>query len=91
MFTAHYILEWGKFFPQKNLIAAPVFDARTVAYPNAQTIRDYFSWRQADCHVNNLYNTTFWNLVLQGGLREEDAMEKLKVWNGSFRSLFSWS
>ncbi|KAK6949259.1 Glucose-responsive transcription factor [Daldinia eschscholtzii] len=21
------------------------------------------SWRQVDCHINNLYNTTFWSLV----------------------------
>lgn len=26
-------------------------------------LRDYLSWRQADVHINNLYNTCFWNLV----------------------------
>jgi len=30
-------------------------------------VRDYFAWRQADTHINNLYNTTFWSLVQQGG------------------------
>lgn len=32
----------------------PSFDARTVLYPNDQSLRDYLSWRQADCHINNL-------------------------------------
>ena len=26
-------------------------------YPTKANVRDYFAWRQADCHVNNLYNT----------------------------------
>ena len=36
----------------------PSFDARTVLYPNDQTLRDYLSWRQADCHINNLVSNT---------------------------------
>ena len=36
-------------------------------------MRDYLSWRQADCHINNLYNTVFWALVLQGGLSNQKA------------------
>ena len=32
----------------------PSFDARTVLYPNNEILRDYLSWRQADCHINNL-------------------------------------
>lgn len=31
------------------------------------------SWRQADCHINNLYNTCFWVLVQQGGKTETEA------------------
>lgn len=31
-----------------------------------QHVRDYISWRQADCHINNLYNTCFWALVGDG-------------------------
>lgn len=31
-----------------------------------QHVRDYFAWRQADCHINNLYNTCFWALVADG-------------------------
>lgn len=36
-------------------------------------------------HINNLYNTVFWTLVIKGGLGERDAMERLKVHG---RSLF---
>lgn len=44
------------------------FDGRVVLYPSDQNMRDYVSWRQADCHINNLYNTCFWALVQGGGL-----------------------
>lgn len=33
---------------------------------HTQHVRDYFAWRQADCHINNLYNTCFWALVADG-------------------------
>ncbi len=56
----------------------PSFDARAVVYPTNNNLRDYLSWRQADCHINNLYNTTFWALVLQGGLSNREAEERLK-------------
>lgn len=36
------------------------------------------SWRQADCHINNLYNTTFWQLIQLGGLSNKEAEEALK-------------
>ncbi|KAL6171242.1 tRNA-His guanylyltransferase [Exserohilum turcicum] len=36
------------------------------------------SWRQVDCHINNLYNTTFWTLVQQGGMGTREAEERLK-------------
>ena len=29
-------------------------------------------------HINNLYNTCFWNLVQRGGLSTRDAQERLK-------------
>lgn len=35
------------------------------------------SWRQADCHINNLYNTTFWALILQGGMDNQQAEKAL--------------
>ncbi|KAG5440814.1 hypothetical protein PCK2_000113, partial [Pneumocystis canis] len=42
-----------------------------------QNIRDYLSWRQVDCHINNLYNTTFWALVQKGGLTTTEAEKTL--------------
>lgn len=30
-------------------------------------------------HINNLYNTTFWMMVLKGGMSNTDAEQELKV------------
>jgi tRNA(His) guanylyltransferase len=35
------------------------------------------SWRQADCHINNLYNTAFWSLILRGGMDSQQAEKEL--------------
>ncbi|KAI9204162.1 tRNAHis guanylyltransferase-domain-containing protein [Polychytrium aggregatum] len=64
LFTSNYVMAWKEFFPDLELQYAPSFDGRAVLYPTDQNIRDYFSWRQADCHINNLYNTVFWCMVL---------------------------
>ncbi|EXJ68625.1 uncharacterized protein A1O5_08419 [Cladophialophora psammophila CBS 110553] len=56
----------------------PTFDGRAVCYPSWANLRDYLSWRQVDCHINNLYNTTFWALVQQGGMTHTAAEEFLK-------------
>ncbi|KAG8624386.1 hypothetical protein KVT40_007453 [Elsinoe batatas] len=78
-FSVQYALQWPKFFPDEPLTEPyPTFDGRHVLYPNIQTMRDYLSWRQADCHVNNLYNTTFWAMVNQGGQSPTDAELELK-------------
>ena len=37
------------------------------------------SWRQVDCHINNLYNTTFWALIQSGGMDAKDAEKLLAV------------
>ncbi|EAU85216.2 tRNA guanylyltransferase [Coprinopsis cinerea okayama7 len=42
------------------------FDGRIVVYPSEKEVKDYFRWRQADTHINNLYNTVFWALVKSG-------------------------
>lgn len=78
-FSAYYQRLWGQFFPDKplDLDHLPTFDARAVIYPNNHTLRDYLAWRQADCHINNLYNTAFWALVLKGGLSPQDAEQEL--------------
>ncbi|CAL5866814.1 uncharacterized protein PFLUO_LOCUS1024 [Penicillium psychrofluorescens] len=79
-FTAHYIHQWNSYFSSTPLQPRylPSFDGRAVIYPNTQILRDYMSWRQVDCHINNLYNTTFWTMVLQGGMNNTDAEQELK-------------
>ncbi|OJJ63958.1 hypothetical protein ASPSYDRAFT_83994 [Aspergillus sydowii CBS 593.65] len=79
-FTAHYIYLWSKYFVDTPLQPPylPSFDGRAVMYPATKNLRDYMSWRQVDCHINNLYNTTFWMMVLRGGMSNTDAEEELK-------------
>lgn len=78
-FTAEYCMQWPDFFPDKPLTRPyPTFDGRCVCYPKRKNLRDYLSWRQADCHINNLYNTTFWNMVLKGGMSNAEAELELK-------------
>jgi len=78
LFTSNYVYQWSKFFPDQDLLYPPSFDSRIVLYPSEKNLRDYLSWRQVDCHINNLYNTTFWSLVLKGGMNNQEAMERLK-------------
>lgn len=72
LFTSAFCFHWPKWFPNKQLKYPPSFDARVVLYPNDQNLKDYLSWRQADVHINNLYNTTFWNLVIKSGLTNSE-------------------
>ncbi|ODV92327.1 hypothetical protein CANCADRAFT_85001 [Tortispora caseinolytica NRRL Y-17796] len=84
VFTACYVYSWSKHFAcalESDML--PSFDSRAVLYPSSKELRDYLSWRQADCHINNLYNTTFWALVLKKGLSEKDANKALE---GTFSS-----
>lgn len=80
-FTAYYLEEFIKQFPLKPWLL-PTFDARCVLYPNLDVVKDYFRWRQVDCHINNLYNTSFWKLV-QSGLTNQEAEARL---NGTVSS-----
>lgn len=80
-FTAEYCMQWPQFFPSATMQLErpwPTFDGRCVCYPKRTILRDYLSWRQADCHVNNLYNTTFWSLVAHGRMTPTDAEQHLK-------------
>lgn len=56
----------------------PSFDGRVVVYPGEKEVRDYFAWRQADCHVNNLFNSAFWCLVQRGGRERAQAEKELR-------------
>ncbi|KAH7180797.1 Thg1 C terminal domain-containing protein [Fusarium sp. MPI-SDFR-AT-0072] len=77
-FTANYVYFWSTHFPDSPLSPPlPSFDGRAVCYPSVQNLRDYMSWRQADCHINNLYNTCFWSLIQLGGLDNKEAESTL--------------
>ncbi|KAJ2159977.1 tRNA-histidine guanylyltransferase 1-like [Coemansia sp. RSA 552] len=76
-FTSAYVFYWSEFFPQTRLEAPPAFDSRVVVYPSDRIMRDYLCWRQADCHINNMYNTCFWALVRRGGMSQRDAEKRL--------------
>ncbi|KAH6711356.1 tRNAHis guanylyltransferas-like protein Thg1 [Leptodontidium sp. MPI-SDFR-AT-0119] len=77
-FTAYYVHLWSTHFPDVPLTAPlPSFDGRAVQYPSVQNLRDYMSWRQVDCHINNLYNTTFWALIQNGGFDAKSAEKEL--------------
>lgn len=78
LFASNFVMHWAEYFGQDKLLYAPCFDSRTVCYPSDKVLRDYLSWRQADCHINNLFNTTFWALVLKGGMSEIEAEKYLK-------------
>lgn len=76
MFTACYVMNFEK-ITGKSLKSIPTFDCRLVCYPSLKVLADYFSWRQADCHINNLYNTCFWVLVQKGNMSRKDAEKRL--------------
>nr|CAG4650371.1 EOG090X0AR4 [Sida crystallina] len=78
LFTSAFVYHWNQFFDDPKPKYPPVFDGRVVLYPSNKNMRDYLSWRQADCHINNLYNTTFWMLVLKGGLNPNQAEERIR-------------
>nr|XP_014698205.2 probable tRNA(His) guanylyltransferase isoform X1 [Equus asinus] len=77
-FASSYVFYWRDYFEEQPLLYPPGFDGRVVVYPSNQTLKDYLSWRQADCHINNLYNTVFWALVQQSGLTPAQAQERLQ-------------
>ena len=76
-FTSTYVMRWKNFFPQSELKYPPSFDGRAVCYPSTEILRDYLSWRQVDCHINNQYNSCFWKLVASGKSKRE-AQNSLK-------------
>jgi tRNA(His) guanylyltransferase len=72
-FTSCFVMNWKG----PALEYPPSFDARTVCYPTFEVLLDYLRWRQADCHINNLYNTVFWAIV-KSGITENEAHQRLK-------------
>nr|CAG4646468.1 EOG090X0AR4 [Macrothrix elegans] len=78
LFTSAFLYHWSDYFPSVKPLYPPIFDGRTVLYPSDQNMRDYLSWRQADCHINNLYNTTFWALIQKAGMTPSEAENRLR-------------
>eukprot|EP00475_Leptophrys_vorax_P033267 TRINITY_DN52061_c0_g2_i1.p1 TRINITY_DN52061_c0_g2~~TRINITY_DN52061_c0_g2_i1.p1 ORF type:complete len:312 (+),score=91.74 TRINITY_DN52061_c0_g2_i1:30-965(+) len=79
-FASGFVFYWNRCFgADQPLLYPPVFDARVVCYPTDENLKDYLSWRQADCHINNLYNTCFWYLVQKGGRTNVEAEAELKT------------
>lgn len=91
-FTALYIHHWPTFFPDTPLQTSymPTFDARTVLYPTIANLRDYLSWRQVDCHINNLYNTTFWTMRSRSGKTARYVEQELKGTVASDKNEILW-
>ncbi|KAI7821322.1 tRNAHis guanylyltransferase-domain-containing protein [Gamsiella multidivaricata] len=78
LFTSAYVYYWNDYFvDSKRPLYPPVFDGRAVLYPSEVEVKDYFAWRQADTHINNLFNTSFWALVEKGGLTPKAAEIRL--------------
>ncbi|KAK3830247.1 MAG: tRNAHis guanylyltransferase-domain-containing protein [Linnemannia elongata] len=78
LFTSAYVYYWNDYFTDlKRPLYPPVFDGRAVLYPSEVEVKDYFAWRQADTHINNLFNTSFWALVEEGGLTPKAAEARL--------------
>ncbi|XP_043214564.1 probable tRNA(His) guanylyltransferase isoform X2 [Amphibalanus amphitrite] len=77
-FSSSYVFHWPSVMGARALRQPPTFDGRVVLYPTDRNLRDYLSWRQADCHINNLYNTAFWALVNRGGVTNAQAEERLR-------------
>jgi len=98
-FTAAYVALWPTAFPGEgganptplDLTMLPTFDGRAVCYPDWNNLRDYLSWRQVDCHINNLYNTTFWALVQHGQMSPTAAEDHLKGTVASDKNEILWS
>lgn len=64
IFATYYNSNWDRFFGNPALGEVTPrkydawFDAKYFEFPNCNSVIDYFRWRQIDCHINNLYNTT---------------------------------
>lgn len=50
-FTSFYMTKWKEYFPGKELLQPPHFDAEVLCYPKPKIVCDYLSWRQAECEL----------------------------------------
>lgn len=75
-FTSNYVTKWDDFFTQE-LCYAPSFRGNIIICATLEVVQAYLTWRQNDCHTNNLFNTCLYNLV-KSGETEAQAQAKLK-------------
>ncbi|KAL9175038.1 hypothetical protein ABFS82_02G089900 [Erythranthe guttata] len=76
-FTSVYVNKWKAQFPQKDLRYAPSFRSRVIGCASIEVLQSYLLWRQSECHLNNQYDTCFWQLI-KSGKPENEAEEMLK-------------
>ncbi|GAW79369.1 hypothetical protein, conserved [Plasmodium gonderi] len=76
-FTSSFIYQWKFFFSEQELVYPPCFDARIIIFPTEKETKDYFSWRQVDCHINTQYNECFWNLIQKANYSKDEAYKFL--------------
>ena len=60
LFSSSYVFYWNQFFPTQELLYPPMFDGRVVLYPSEKNLRDYMSWRQADCKYQYTITMIIW-------------------------------
>ena len=56
-FSSSYVFYWTKYFDGEGqqLKYPPAFDGRVVLYPSNKNMKDYLSWRQADCKCTHMW------------------------------------
>lgn len=95
VFATFYNSNWDRFFnnPAQGEVTPRKydawFDARPKEYPNYRTVIDYFRWRQIDCHINNLYNTTLHALTGRYIRHQLTPVESSSVGDSSTDNLFT--
>jgi len=50
-FTSFYMMKWKEYFPSKELVRPPQFEAEVLYYPKPKIVCDYLSWRQTECEL----------------------------------------
>lgn len=62
-FSSSYVFYWKEFFGDQALLFPPSFDGRVVLYPSNRNLRDYLSWRQADCGWRYAFRSYTWTHI----------------------------
>uniref|UniRef100_A0A452XR06 Thg1 C-terminal domain-containing protein n=1 Tax=Aegilops tauschii subsp. strangulata TaxID=200361 RepID=A0A452XR06_AEGTS len=51
------MMKWKEYFPNKELVQPPQFEAEVLCYPKPEIVCDYLSWRQAECATTETSTT----------------------------------